>query len=139
MTKVDESATLRFVVGENAWCTLSSVMTFVCVKRTWVNKAAMDHDVQSVFRDASQICVEYFLCAALDDEESKTWIDKCDKNAWYEIIWYDYARCRLIVPQEVLDKRSAPHEPRMMVTEENPGFMPPPSEWHTFESGYTSD
>ena len=129
-----------FVVGEKVFCRLGSVCAHVCVKRVWIDKAAMDKDVQPVFRDASQICAEYLgqVAASEEDNRAKHNVKSCNKHAWYEIIWYAHERMRVILPQTYLQSNRGPREPRPMVTDADSGGLPKPSEWHKFEAGYDS-
>jgi len=126
-----------YVVGEKVFYT--NACEHVCVKRVWIDKAAMDKDVQPVFRDASQIAVEYLQAASSDGNRDKINVEHYNHNAWYEVIWTAHDKFRQIVPQSYLSSNRDPWRPRPMVTEEQSFGLPKPSEWHEFAADYDSD
>ena len=126
-----------YVVGEQVF--YRNACERVCVTRVWINKEAMDKDVQPVLRDASQIAVEYLLAASSDGNRDKINVKHYKHNAWYEVIWTAYEKFRAIVPQSFLQTMRDPHRPRPMVTEEHPLGLPKPSRWHEFAADYDSD
>ena len=126
-----------YVVGEKVFYT--NACEHVCVKRVWIDKAAMDKDVQPVFRDASQIAVEYLQAASSDGNRDKINVEHYNHNAWYEVIWTAHDKFRQIVPQSYLKSQRGPREPRPMVTEEHSFGLPKPSRWHEFAADYNSD
>jgi hypothetical protein len=126
-----------YVVGEQVF--YDNACARVVVKRVWINKEAMDKDVQHVFHDASQIALEYNQAASSDGNRDKINVKHYNHNAWYEVIWNDLDKFRQIVPQSFLKTMRGPREPRPMVTEENSLGMPKPSRWHEFAADYDSD
>ena len=124
----DVPAGPEHVVGEAVF--YSKSMQDAVVTRVWKDKPSMKRAVDMVFRDASQVSVDYkAMCA---DE-----VEMIDQHAWYEICWYEHDRMRQIVPQADLDGKSGPGCPREMVTEEQTAcYLPKPSEWHEFAADY---
>ena len=128
-----------YVVGEQVF--YPDACARVVVKRVWTNKEAVDKDVQHVFRDASQIALEYHeeVNACEENNQAKINVKHYDRHAWYEVIWTDFDKFRQIVPQSFLKTMRDSWRSRPMVTEENSRGLPEPSRWHEFAADYHSD
>lgn len=126
-----------YVVGEKVF--YRNACARVVVKRVWINKEAMDKDVQPVFRDASQIASEYHqeVAASEENNRAKHNVKHYNHHAWYEVIWNDLDKMRQIVPQSYLSSNRDPRQPREMVTDDKPSYgLPKPSEWRKFAADY---
>lgn len=117
-----------FVVGEKVYYE----MNIVVVTRVWRNKATMDADCQSSFRDQQAISVDYTMWCDDETGDAKKNVEYWDTHAWYEIMWFDLDCFRVILPQSYLSSNRGLGMPRSMVTEENakPSW-PAPSEWNS--------
>ena len=128
-----------YVVGEKVF--YRNACARVVVTRVWINKEAMDKDVQPVFRDASQIAVEYHqeVAASEENNRAKHSVKHHNHHAWYEVIWNDLDKMRQIVPQGYLSSNRDPRQPREMVTDDKPSYgLPRPCEWHKYAADYDS-
>ena len=102
------------VVGEVVF--YSKSLQDAVVTRVWKDTPTMKEAVDPVFRDASQVSVDYRAMCADDRPHMKRTVEIVDQHAWYEICWYEHERMRQIVPQVDLKGKSGPGCPREMAT-----------------------